>query len=158
MKITWNIDLPQEYKFFNSYLKQCWQQPLTNWSKFCGGSPRWSGLEHLPCEETLRDQGLLSLEKWWLQGDLLAAAQHLMGGKWEDGARLFTEVHGERIRDSIHKLKQGRLQLDVGKKISPWEKSSSRAGCPENNLKWSSLRHLHSWSFLRPIWKKFWAT
>ena len=43
------------------------------------------GLEHLPCEDRLRDLGVFNLEKSRLWGDLIAAFQYLKGATGKVG-------------------------------------------------------------------------
>lgn len=43
-----------------------------NWNEFSGGSPWWPELGHLPLKEILRDQGVFTLQRRWLWGNLTA--------------------------------------------------------------------------------------
>jgi len=54
------------------------------------------GLEHLSCEEGLRELGLFSLGKRRLRGDLIAAFQCLKGDYKKAGEGPFTSAHSDR--------------------------------------------------------------
>ncbi|KFQ03747.1 hypothetical protein N330_01891, partial [Leptosomus discolor] len=75
------------------------------------------GLEHLSYEDRLTQLGLFSLEKRRLQGDLLAAFQHLKGAyrKAEEG--LFTKACSGRMRGNGWKWGEGVFRLDIRKKF-----------------------------------------
>ncbi|KAK4823844.1 hypothetical protein QYF61_007163, partial [Mycteria americana] len=78
------------------------RKTLTHWSKFSRDHQDGWGLEL--CEERLRELGLFGLEKRWICYQ-------------ENGARLFTIVHGGRTRDNGHRLKLKRFRLAMRQSI-----------------------------------------
>ena len=76
------------------------------------------GLEHLSCEDRLRELKLFSPEKRRLWGDLVAAFQYLKGAYKKAGEGLFTRACSDRMRGNGFKLKEGRFRLDRRKKFT----------------------------------------
>jgi len=63
------------------------------------------GLEHLSCEERLREWGLFSLDRRRLGGNLTNVCKYLQGGCKEDRARLCPVVPSDGPRGSGQELK-----------------------------------------------------
>jgi len=74
-------------------------------------------LKHISCEERLRELGLFSLMKGRLQGDLIAACQHLKGTYRKDGENIFSRACCNRTRSNGFKLREVRFRLDIRKKF-----------------------------------------
>ncbi|KAK4823222.1 hypothetical protein QYF61_027563, partial [Mycteria americana] len=66
------------------------------------------GMEHLSCEERLRELGLFSLEKRRLQDTFLQPF---------NGDKLFSRACCNRTRGNGFKLKEGRFRLDTRKQF-----------------------------------------
>jgi len=73
------------------------------------------GLEHLSCEDRLRELVLFSPEKRRLQGDLIVAFQYLKGAYRKDGKNIFSRVFCDRTSSNGFKLREAICRLDIWK-------------------------------------------
>ena len=103
-------------------------------------------MEHFHYEDMLRELGLFSPEQRMLWGDLRVAFQYLKGSYKEEGDRLFSRVCCDRTRGNGFKLKEGRLRLDIRKKVFTVRVVRHCTGCPERW--WMSL----ATSKVRLVW------
>ncbi|KAF4798722.1 hypothetical protein TURU_061853 [Turdus rufiventris] len=76
-------------------------------------------MEHLSCEERLRELGLFSLEKRRFQDDMAVVFQYLKGIYKKDGEGLFTRLESDRRRGNGFKLREGWFGLDIRKIFFP---------------------------------------
>jgi len=72
-------------------------------------------LEHLPCEDRLRELELFSPEKRRLWGHLIAAFQYLKGAYQKAAEGHFMKACSYGTRNNGFKLKEGRFRLDIRK-------------------------------------------
>jgi len=110
------------------------------------------GLEHLSCEERLRELGLFSLEKRRLWGDLRAAFQYLKGAYRKERDNLYSKACRNRTKSNGFKLKESRFRLDIRKTFFTMRVVKYSTGCPE---RWSMH---HPWKHVRPGWTGLSAT
>jgi len=75
------------------------------------------GMEHLRCEESLRQTELFSLEKRRLCGHLIAAFLCLKGAYRKDGENLFSKACCDWTINNCFKLRECRFRLDARKKF-----------------------------------------
>jgi len=88
------------------------------------------GLEHISCEERLRELGLFSLEKRRLWEGLISTFQHLKGA--------YKFLHSLLIKDrgKKFKVKNAKLRIDVRRKsftqraLRYWHSCPEKLWCP----------------------------
>ena len=71
------------------------------------------GMEHLPCEDRLRELGLFSLEKASGRSESSLSVSKGGGSCKKEGDRLFSKVCYNRSRGNGFQLKERRFRLDI---------------------------------------------
>ncbi|KAF7248797.1 RNA-directed DNA polymerase from mobile element jockey [Varanus komodoensis] len=80
-----------------------------------GATRLGAGLQGMPYEARLREQGLFSLEKRRLRGDLLVTYRYVRGCHMEVGRDLFSPAEEGRTHSNGAKLREPRFHLDARK-------------------------------------------
>lgn len=75
--------------------------------------PQEKAVPHKTYEEKLRELGLCSLEKSWLEGGFIALYNHLKEGCSSVGISLFSQAASDRTEGNGLKFHQGSFRLDV---------------------------------------------
>ncbi|GAB0185771.1 hypothetical protein GRJ2_001042400 [Grus japonensis] len=113
------------------------------------------GLEHLCCEDRLRQLGFFSLEKRRLWGDLTPAFQYLKRACRKAAEGLFTRACSDRTRGNGLKLKEGRFRLNIRKKffcmrvVRHWNRLS-REVVTASSLNDGNIQSQVGWGFGQP--------
>ena len=83
------------------------------WSKSSEDHQAGQGMEHWIYEKRLRQLALLSPRNRWLRGEFIAVCHYLIRRQRQDGVKLFSEVHSDRMRDNRNKLQHGKFWVDI---------------------------------------------
>ena len=87
------------------------------------------GLEHLSCEDRLRELGLFSLEK--APGRCYCGLAALDRSLQAAGGQFFSRPDSDRTRRNGFKLKKGKIRLDLRKKFFIQREMRPWHSCPE---------------------------
>ena len=74
-------------------------------------------MENKSYEEWLKEQGLFSLERRRLRGDLIAPYNHLKRGLWRGGGWHLLPGNSNRMRENGLKLHEGTFRLNIRENI-----------------------------------------
>ncbi|KAK4823969.1 LOW QUALITY PROTEIN: hypothetical protein QYF61_008355 [Mycteria americana] len=110
------VNFPLYVSLMTPHLEYCIQlchSQHKTWTCWSRATKIIRGLEHLSCEERLRELGLFSLEKKRLWGNLIVAFQYLKEACKKDGERLFTKA---LTRGKSFKPKESTFRLDIRRK------------------------------------------
>lgn len=116
---------------------------LTRWSMFSG---LWGSGAHKVYKKRLRELDLFGVYQIRVWKDAIAVFSDLVGGWGEEGVRLFSQVHSDRLRSSRDMLQHKKFWLDVWKGILPWEWSDTWRDCLGN------LGNLHPCRLSKLCW------
>ncbi|KAJ7401323.1 hypothetical protein BTVI_97095 [Pitangus sulphuratus] len=75
------------------------------------------GMEHLPCEDRLRELCLFRSEKRRLWGDLIVTFQYLKGTYKRAGEVLFTRTGSDRTKGNGFKVEESSFRRDTRRKF-----------------------------------------
>ena len=110
------------------------------------------GLEHLSCEDRLRELGSFRLKKGRLWRDLIATCQYLKGACKKDGEGLFVRECSDKARGNGFKLQEAVFKLDIRKKVFTQREVRPCRRLPRGAVAAPSLAVPKAWMGLGAAW------